>query len=190
MKTLTYVSTKSVNELTWPTTIENVTTYSSALTVFTDFHKAGPRVIESNTPADELVQLMKKEHVRMKIVVDTENHFIGIISLEDLSEDMFIKHVAGGYKRSELIVADLMRPKESLLALSYSSLKRSDIESLLYSQKENHYQHLLVIDEESMTIRGVISSNDVARQLRLNIDVSFSSFSQTYDSVILGHKAA
>ncbi len=188
MKTLTYVSTKSVNELTWPTTTDNITTYSSALTVFTDFYVAGPRVIESNTPADELVQLMKKEHVRMKIVVDAENHFIGMISLEDLSEDKFIKRVADGYKRHELIVADLMRSKESILALSYSSLKRSDIESLLYSQKDNSYQHLLVIDEESKAIRGVISSNDIARQLRLDIDVSFSNFAQTYESAILGHK--
>jgi len=107
-----------------------------------------------------------------------------------LSEDKFIKRVADGYKRHELIVADLMRSKESILALSYSSLKRSDIESLLYSQKDNSYQHLLVIDEESKTIRGVISSNDIARQLRLDIDVSFSNFAQTYESAILGHKVS
>lgn len=123
MKTLTYVSTKNVDELTWPAAIENIDLYSSALTVFTDFQKAGPRVIESNTRADELVELMRKEHVRMKIVVDANNHFIGMISLEDLSEDVFIKHVANGFQRSELMVADLMRGKDVLLALSYTSLK-------------------------------------------------------------------
>ena len=188
MKTLTYVSTKNVNELTWPATIENVDLYSSALTVFTDFQKAGPRVIESNTRADELVELMRKEHVRMKIVVDANNQFIGIISLEDLSEDVFIKHVANGFKRSELMVADLMRGKDVLLALSYTSLKNSDIESLLFSQRNNRLQHLLVIDEDTKAIRGLISSNDIARQLRLDIDVAFSSFAQTYESAIMGHK--
>lgn len=188
MKTLTYVSTKSVSELTWPATIENINIYSPAVTVFTDFQKAGPRVIESNTRADELVQLMRKEHVRMKIVVDADNHFVGIVSLEDLSEDAFIKQVANGFDRSELMVADLMRSKEVLLALSYTSLQHSDIESLLFSQRNNKLQHLLVIDEETKAIRGLVSSNDVARQLRLDIDVGFSSFAQTYESAILGHK--
>lgn len=188
MKTLTYVSTKDVNNLIWPATTEDINIYSSALSVFTDFTTAGPRVIESSTRADELVQLMKKEHVRMKIVVDTDNHFIGVISLDDLSEDVFIKQVANGFKRSELMVADLMRAKEELLALSYTSLKNSDIESLLFSQRHNLLQHLLVIDEDTKAIRGVISSNDVVRQLRLDVDVAFSSFAYTYQSAILGHK--
>jgi CBS domain containing-hemolysin-like protein len=188
MKTLTYVSTKNVNNLIWPATTEDINIYSSALSVFTDFTTAGPRVIESSTRADELVQLMKKEHVRMKIVVDADNHFIGVISLDDLSEDVFIKQVANGFKRSELMVADLMRTKEGLLALSYTSLKNSDIESLLFSQRHNLLQHLLVIDEDTKAIRGVISSNDVVRQLRLDVDVAFSSFAYTYQSAILGHK--
>jgi CBS domain containing-hemolysin-like protein len=188
MKTLTYVSTKDINNLIWPATTEDINIYSSALSVFTDFTTAGPRVIESSTRADELVQLMKKEHVRMKIVVDTDNHFIGVISLDDLSEDVFIKQIANGFKRSELMVADLMRAKEELLALSYTSLKNSDIESLLFSQRHNLLQHLLVIDEDTKAIRGVISSNDVVRQLRLDVDVAFSSFAYTYQSAILGHK--
>jgi CBS domain containing-hemolysin-like protein len=188
MKTLTYVSTKDVNNLIWPATTEDINIYSSALSVFTDFTTAGPRVIESSTRADELVQLMKKEHVRMKIVVDTDNHFIGVISLDDLSEDVFIKQIANGFKRTELMVADLMRAKEELLALSYTSLKNSDIESLLFSQRHNLLQHLLVIDEDTKAIRGVISSNDVVRQLRLDVDVAFSSFAYTYQSAILGHK--
>lgn len=188
MKTLTYVSTKDVNNLIWPATTEDINIYSSALSVFTDFTTAGPRVIEPSTRADELVQLMKKEHVRMKIVVDTDNHFIGVISLDDLSEDVFIKQIANGFKRSELMVADLMRAKVELLALSYTSLKNSDIESLLFSQRHNLLQHLLVIDEDTKAIRGVISSNDVVRQLRLDVDVAFSSFAYTYQSAILGHK--
>ncbi|NLQ16408.1 CBS domain-containing protein [Marinomonas sp. M1K-6] len=188
MKTLTYVSTKDVTDLTWPITTANVNLYSPALSVFTDFQKAGPRVIESSTRADELVLLMKKEHVRMKVVVDAENHFIGVVSLEDLSEDVFIKQVANGFQRSELMVADLMRAKEALLALSYTSLKNSDIESLLFSQRNNQFQHLLVIDEDTKAIRGLISSNDVARQLRLDIDVGFSNFEQIYHSAILGQK--
>ncbi|MCB5160329.1 CBS domain-containing protein [Marinomonas algarum] len=188
MKTLTYVSTKNINTLVWPAAVDNTGLYSPATTVFTDFKKAGPRVIEANTRAEELVLLMRKEHVRMKLVVDSDNHFLGVISLEDLSEEAFITKVADGFTRSELTVADLMRTKDILLALSYTSLLHADIESLLYSQRQNPLQHLLVIDEESKAIRGLISSNDVARQLRLDVDIAFSSFAMIYDNAILGVK--
>ena len=186
MKTLTYVSTKDVNTLTQPVTIENTNLYSPALSVFTDFKTSAPRVIESNTRADELVRLMRKEHVRMKIVINTNGAFEGVISLEDLSERAFVKQVANGYTRSELIVDDLMRPKENLLALSYNSLKNSDIESLLFSQKNNEHQHLLVIDESNHSIRGIISSSDIARQLKLDIDVTLTNFANIYKIALLG----
>lgn len=186
MKTLTYVSTKEVKSLTWPVTIENTNLYSPALSVFTDFKTVAPRVIESSTRADELVRLMRKEHVRMKVVVDANNGFVGVISLDDLSEEAFIKQVAKGYTRSELLVADLMRPKEKLLALSYNSLKNADIESLLYSQRTNEMQHLLVVDENTKMIRGLVSASDVARQLKLDIDVAFSSFINIYKIALLG----
>ena len=186
MQTLTYISTKDIKALTWPVTVESINLYSPSLSVFTDFKKAAPRVIEPSICADELVRLMRKEHVRMKVVVDASNAFVGIISLADLSEEAFIKQVAKGYSRSELLVADLMRPKEGLLALSYSSLKNADIKSLLYSQRTNELQHLLVIDENSNTIRGLVSSSDVARQLKLDIDVTFSSFLNIYKITLLG----
>ncbi|MEO9656327.1 CBS domain-containing protein [Marinomonas sp.] len=186
MKTLTYVSTKNTHGLTFPARVENINLYSPATTVFTDFIENAPRMIESNTRADELVRLMRKEHVRLKIVVDESNQFEGIISLEDLSEEAFIKHIAKGFKRSEILVADLMRSKDDLLALSYTSLQKADIESLLFSQKENFQQHLLVLDEESKAIRGLISSNDVARQLKLDLDVASSNFANTYHIAIHG----
>ncbi|MGR0279769.1 CBS domain-containing protein [Marinomonas dokdonensis] len=186
MKTLTYVSTKNTHGLTFPARVENINLYSSATTVFTDFNENAPRMIESNTRADELVRLMRKEHVRLKIVVDESNQFEGIISLEDLSEEAFIKHIAKGFKRSEILVADLMRSKEDLLALSFTSLQKADIESLLFSQKDNFQQHLLVLDEESKKIRGLISSNDVARQLKLDLDVASSNFANTYHIAIHG----
>ena len=186
MKTLTYVSTKSIEALTWPVTIENTNLYSPALSVFTDFKTAAPRVIEASTRAAELVRLMRKEHVRMKVVVDENNGFVGVVGLEDLSEEAFVMQVAKGYNRSELLVADLMRPKEDILALSYGSLKNADIESLLYSQKTNELQHLLVIDENTKAVRGLISASDVARQLKLDIDVTFSSFRNIYKIALLG----
>lgn len=186
MKTLTYVSTKNTHGLTFPARVENINLYSSASTVFTDFNENAPRMIESNTRADELVRLMRKEHVRLKIVVDESNQFEGIISLEDLSEEAFIKHIAKGFKRSEILVADLMRSKDDLLALSFTSLQKADIESLLFSQKDNFQQHLLVLDEESKKIRGLISSNDVARQLKLDLDVASSNFANTYHIAIHG----
>ncbi|GAB3475937.1 CBS domain-containing protein [Marinomonas epiphytica] len=187
MKTLTYVSTKNTNELTFPVLVENTDLYSSALSVFTDFKTVAPRLIESNTRAEELVRLMRKEHVRMKVVVDANNRFEGIISLKDLSDEAFVKKVAQGVARADILVADLMRNKEDLLALSYTSLRKSDIESLLFSQKNNQFQHLLIIDEDSKQICGLISSNDIARRLKIDINVGSSSFAAVYKKVNEGY---
>lgn len=175
MKTLTYVTTKDVNDLAWPELQQNTGLYSPATSVFTDFKVSIPRVIEPTVRADVLAKIMKKEHVRMKVVVDSHNTFLGVVSLEDLSEEAFIKQAAQGYLRDELLAIDLMRAKDQLLAVSYKSLKNSDIESLIYSQKANQYQHLLVVDEETKAIRGLISANDIVRQLKLNVDVSTST---------------
>lgn len=181
MKTLTYVTTKSVNELTWPEVNHNLGLYSPALRVLTDFKETTPRLIEPNVRADVLLDIMKKEHVRMKLVVDSKNHFLGVVSLEDLSDEAFVKQVAKGYVRNELLVIDLMRSKDELIALSYKSLCSCDIESLIYSQKNNPFQHLLVIDETTKAIRGIVSANDIVRQLELSIDVSTStSFEKLY----------
>lgn len=186
MKTLTYVTTNEINELTWPNIEENVGLYTSALRVLTDFKTVSPRLIEPTVRADILADIMKKEHVRMKIVVDSQNHFLGIVSLEDLSEQAFMKHIATGEDRSELLTIDLMRAKEDLLAVSYKSLSNSDIETLVVSQKNNHHQHLLVVDEENNAIRGLVSANDIVRQLQLNIDVStstsFAKLNETLES--------
>lgn len=182
MKTLTYVTTKDVNELAWPELQQNTGLYSPATSVFTDFKVSIPRVIEPTVRADVLAKIMKKEHVRMKVVVDSNNTFLGVVSLEDLSEEAFVKQAAQGYLRDELLAIDLMRAKDQLLAVSYASLKNSDIESLIYSQKANQYQHLLVVDEETKAIRGLISANDIVRQLKLNVDVSTStSFAKLHD---------
>lgn len=189
MKTLTYTTTKDINDLSWPNIEENVGLYTSALRVFTDFKTVSPRLIEPTVRADVLADIMKKEHVRMKLVVDSQNHFLGVVSLEDLSDEAFVKHVAEGYVRSELLAIDLMRSKEDILAVSYKSLSNSDIESLIVSQKHNAYQHLLVVDESDMSIRGLVSANDIVRQLKLNIDVATStSFAKLND--ILEHEYA
>lgn len=189
MKTLTYVNTRDINALVWPQVTQEVTLYSPALSVFTDFSDASPRVIEPTVRADVLAQIMKKEHVRMKLVVDSENHFLGVISQEDLSEEAFIRHVADGYLRNELLAIDMMRTKDKLEAVSYHSLQKSDIESLINSQKHNPYQHLLVVDEEKQAICGLISVNDIVRQLRLNVDVSTSTSFERLHQVIEGEYA-
>ncbi|MBM6549938.1 CBS domain-containing protein [Marinomonas ostreistagni] len=184
MKTLTYVTTKDIDTLTWPEIEENIGLYSPATRVFTDFKEASPRLIEPSVRADVLADIMKKEHVRMKIVVDAQNNFLGVVSLEDLSEEAFVKQIAAGYVRDELLAIDLMRAKDDLLAVSYKSLLSSDVESLIYSQKANTYQHILVVDEETMSVRGLVSANDIVRKLKLNIDVSTStSFAKLYDVI-------
>ena len=45
MKTLTYITTKDINTLSWPEIEQDTGLYSPALRVFTDFKEASPRLI-------------------------------------------------------------------------------------------------------------------------------------------------
>ncbi|TPE44569.1 hypothetical protein FJM67_16915 [Maribrevibacterium harenarium] len=60
---------------------------------------------------------------------------------------------------------------------------------MINSQKHNPYQHLLVVDEEKQAICGLVSVNDIVRQLRLNVDVSTSTSFEKLHQVIEGEYA-
>ncbi|WP_191600253.1 CBS domain-containing protein [Marinomonas algicola] len=144
---------------------------SPATSVITDFQQTQPVMIEFTAKADELIRLMKKEHVKLKLVVDAQETFIGIVTTDDLVEQEFIRHSAKGFEREELLVKDFMIPKQSLHAFSYAELSKATIRDLLHNLKDYQRQHFLVVDEKGDSIRGIISSSDVCRKLKIEIDL-------------------
>lgn len=173
--------TTDVDELIWPEEEKEVTLDSSALLIFTDFIHTKPLVIESDISVAELQQITRKAHVRMKIVIDGNNRFQGIIGLEDISDRILVKKVAEGYERDELMVSQFMRSKASLKAFDYHEVSKATIGDIIETLRTNGQQHCLVIDRERHKIRGVISASDIARKLHIDIDITNDlSFDRLY----------
>ena len=108
MQTISLFSVSNIAHLVQPEEFHELSIESPALEIFTDFKKHIPLTIEGSVPAVDVENLMRKAHVKMKLVVDTSNEFIGTISLEDLDEQHFMMKIAAGYARQDIQVSDLM----------------------------------------------------------------------------------
>ncbi|MDC8829580.1 CBS domain-containing protein [Alteromonas gilva] len=178
MHHLSLCKTEAFDTLAQPSLVEHLELKSSALSVFTDFQQYQPQIIDSNAKAIELEHLMRVAHVKMKLVVDQSEKFVGIVTLTDIDEQKILQRVAQlQISRSELLVADMMQPKATLHAFNYHDLKAASVADVIDTLKENGAMHCLVIDQQHHAIRGVISVSDIVRRLRIPLDIqSLPSF--------------
>lgn len=167
MKNLTMLKLDSRDHLVHPEEFDEITLNSPAISIFTDFKEHQPIIIEGDTPAVQTEFLMRKEHVRLKLVVDREGEMIGTISLNELDEQHFIQHLRKGMQREDILVRDLMLPRANIKALGYGELLNSTIEDVIHTLKQNHQRHCLVLDSDHHHIRGIISASDIARRLHM-----------------------
>lgn len=167
MRTLKLYNIRNIDHLQQAEETRPLDLDASALNVFTDFKYNMPFVIEADTPAVDTEMLMMKAHVKMKLVVDEKNDFLGIITLQDLSDENIIKSVAQGIDRSEIRVKDLMTPKSGLKAFAFEEIATASVGEVLNSLQKNGLQHCLVVDTETHLIRGLISASDIARKLHI-----------------------
>jgi len=170
MKILPLYSTESIDELVWPAEDFSVSRNTPALSILTDFNHNLPSVIWSNVKAVDVEARMKRAHVKMKLVVDVNNKLVGLIGLNDLSEENILKKINKDIHRDELTVSDFMHPKESLKCFDYDDLVHATVRDVLETQSNNRQQHCLVIDRKKHQIRGLISARDVARLIKHSVD--------------------
>lgn len=175
MSKLHLYNVEPIDDLVSPEDHEDITLRSPATLVFTDFKQVNPLVIESDTTALEAESLMQKSHVRLKIVVDSQNQFLGIVSLDNLHNQEIVKKIANGVSRENLLVTDFMIPKISLMAFDFDELGNANIGDLISALKGSGQQHCLAVDRNEHNIRGVISASDIARSMMLPIDIGTSA---------------
>ncbi|MGV2872121.1 CBS domain-containing protein [Colwellia sp. E150_009] len=190
MKNLHLFDLDLIDHIVSPEHFEKTTLTSSAKTIFTDFKQHEALVIEEDTPATEVLNLMIKSHVTMKIVVSKNNDFLGIISTKELTERHIVTEVAKGIQRNEVLVNDLMISRSDLHAFDYNELQNSQVSDVVNALKNYRLRHCLVLDRKHHHIRGVISSSDIARKLNLPIPLDIhakTSFSEIFDVIYPNH---
>lgn len=172
MKNLTVYTVDAIDHLVQPDEFDDVTPESSALTILTDFKDHRPHVVEAHITAVEAADLMHQENINFKLVVDRYNEFIGLISIEDLSEQsILLTQVANGAGRDEVLVADLMHHRESIRAINYDEFKRSSVADIIYTLQRHGQQYYIVVDRGQHHIRGVVSSAEISRRLHAPVYV-------------------
>lgn len=186
MKKLHLFNLDLIDHIVSPEHFEKTTLASSAKAVFTDFKQHEALVIEGDTLATDVLNLMIKSHVKMKIVVSKNNDFMGIISTKELTERHIVAEVAKGSHRHEVLVSDLMISRDELNAFDYNELENAQVNDVVNALEHYRLRHCLVLDREHHHIRGVISSSDIARKLRLPISLDIhakTSFSEIFNVI-------
>lgn len=172
MKNLTVYTVDAIDHLVQPDEFDDVTPESSALIILTDFKDHRPHVVEAHITAVEAADLMHQENINFKLVVDRHNEFVGLISIEDLSDQsILLTQVANGSRRDEVLVADLMHHRESIRAINYDEFKRSSVADIIYTLQRHGQQYYIVVDRDQHHIRGVVSSTEISRRLHAPVYV-------------------
>jgi len=146
----------------------------SAIQVMTDLNEITPFNIEPTASIDATNEKMIACGVRLLFVTDTENSLLGIVTAKDILGEkpvMYLKEHGG--KREDIIVQDVMTPKNKLDVLSFNDVKRATVGDIIETLKMLGRQHTLVeeISENgSSIIRGIFSTTQISRQLGVTID--------------------
>lgn len=183
-RTLDTFDMNAVYSIQTPEDSSHIDLQDTAMLVFTDFMKYQPRMLEENASVDEALEMMRKTHVRMNLVIDQEEHFKGIISLLDLQSSKVMSASTNlSLSRSDLSVRDVMLPKEKLHAITLSELRRASIGDVVKTMQYYGDQHALVVDDaDGHILRGIVSASDIARALHIPLLIGdrANSFADIY----------
>ncbi len=172
MKNLNVFSLAANDHLVQPEEFEDVQGHTSALAILTDFRSHKPHMVDCHMEATEAAEIMHAEDVSIKLVVDDQKEFVGVISLDDLSEhNMLLKQMALHIKRDELLVKDLMHRREQINAVDYEQFRRASVADVVSTLKKAHQDYLLVVDKDAHHIRGIVASREISRRLHAPIKI-------------------
>lgn len=181
--------TKAINDISLiqrPLARAEITFDDPASEVLTDFEKQMPLMLEQSTTVDEARELMRKSHEKLKLVIDSQESFRGVISLSDLlSHKVMSATEKTGLPRRDLSVAHVMTPRSALHAIDIADFTNARVGDVLATMKKYGDQHMLVVDMRQRCIRGIASADEIARRMRIPNDISerANSFSDIYTAV-------
>ena len=180
------VSTASIKSIQQPVDRESLSMHSRATDVFTDFARHSPLVIERSTGIQDALQMMARTHVKLKLVIDAQESFRGVLTLDDLMSARVLRAMeASGLRRNELTVGHVMTPRSALRAIDISDFAVAKIGDLVATMKKYGEHHILVVDMQSLCVRGIVSANEIARRMNTPVVISerANSFTDIFHAV-------
>jgi CBS domain containing-hemolysin-like protein len=147
---------------------------SPAVAVMTDLCQVPAATIRPDATAAQATQAMIARGVRLLLVVDAAGFVEGVVTARDTMGEKPVKMLEEkGGKHNELLVADLMTPRQKIEAIDMAGVLKSMVGHIVTTLRESARQHALVVDRDPITgeqrIRGIFSATQIARQLGISI---------------------
>ena len=153
---------------------EQVAADDPALHVMTDFQIVTAYTIFPLETIEDARAKMIHRGVRMLLVVDDMNHILGLITATDLTGEKPMQVVQNqGIRHSDVMVKDIMTPRERLEVLCMEEVQKARVGDILATLKAHGRQHALVVDrtsDRSQMLRGMFSVSQIGKQLGASVE--------------------
>ncbi len=153
---------------------EQVSLEDPASHVMTDFKVVTAYTIFPLETIEDARAKMIHRGVRMLLVVDDMNHLLGLITSTDLTSEKPMQVVqVQGIRHSDVMVKDIMTPRERLEVLCMTDLVGACVGDVVTTLKAHGRQHALVVersDDRSQILRGLFSVSQISRQLDVQVE--------------------
>lgn len=153
-----------------PSTFTLVRADSPAMCVMTDFKQVSVATIGPDATLAQANQTMISRGVRLLLVVNRDDEVLGLITSRDTSGEKPVQMVQErGGKFSDLLVADLMCPRERIDLIDTRDVLTAKVSDIVETLKQFKRQHMLAGERDpvggKVRIRGVFSATQIGRQL-------------------------
>ncbi|BAO29921.1 CBS domain-containing protein [Sulfuritalea hydrogenivorans] len=161
-----------------------------AIAVMTDFQKVTAFTVDPDVSADSAARVMQRRNVHLLLVVNVENHVLGIITSNDLIGEKVLQCIsARGISREETRVRDIMTPEDRLEVIAMDDVMHARVGHVVTTLKAKGRRHAAVVDEDAsgnQILRGLFSCSQLARQL--NEPVETIEIAQTFAEISVALK--
>ena len=165
-KEIRTLSTASIRDIEQPADVVIPTLHSPASKVLTDFTRQTPMMLEQWTTIEDAREIMKRTHVKLKLVIDSNESFLGVITLEDLMSAKVVQAMEkSGLSRFDLTVKQVMTPRSALHAIDIRDFEMASIGDIVLTMKKFGDQHVLVVDTRRASICGIVSANEIPKRM-------------------------
>jgi CBS-domain-containing membrane protein len=153
---------------------EHVKLNDPAASVMTDFAVVTAYTIFPLETIEAARAKMIHRGVRMLLVVEDQNHILGLITSSDLTSEKPMQIVqTQGVRHADVMVKDIMTPREKLEVLSMDELNKARVGDIVATLSTHGRQHALVVDstpDRSQILRGMFSVSQISRQLGTQVE--------------------
>jgi CBS-domain-containing membrane protein len=144
-----------------------------ALSVMTDFATVTALTIQPLDSIEVARTRMIHHGVRFLLVSDDQHHILGVITANDLSSERPMHVIrTQGIRHADVLVKDIMTPRESLEVICMADLQVAKVGDIVTTLQTQGRQHALVVErggDQSQSLRGLFSISQIGRQLGTSI---------------------